>query len=48
LASERGDHAEAANLWRAVLAECPSDREAQDRLGIWSVVDRDSPNAHEA
>ena len=28
LAAERGDHAEAVRLWRAVLAECPGDREA--------------------
>jgi hypothetical protein len=28
LAAERGDHGEAARLWRAVLAECPGDREA--------------------
>ena len=28
LAAERGDHAEAAKLWREVLAECPGDREA--------------------
>ncbi len=27
-----GDHAEAAELWRAVLAECPGDREAVARL----------------
>jgi len=33
LAQERGDHAEAANLWRAVLAECSNDREAQRHLG---------------
>ncbi len=32
LARERGDHDEAANLWRAVLAECPNDREARDQL----------------
>jgi hypothetical protein len=28
LAAERGDQAEAARLWRAVLTECPGDREA--------------------
>jgi hypothetical protein len=28
LAEERGDGAEAARLWREVLAECPGDREA--------------------
>ncbi len=33
LAKERGDHSEAANLWRAVLAECPNDREARAHLG---------------
>jgi glycosyltransferase involved in cell wall biosynthesis len=33
LAKERGDQAEAANLWRAVLAEWPNDREARDHLG---------------
>jgi GT2 family glycosyltransferase len=32
LAAERGDHAEAARLWRAVLAECPGDREATANL----------------
>jgi tetratricopeptide (TPR) repeat protein len=32
LASERGNHAEAAQLWRAVLAECPGDREAVAKL----------------
>ena len=32
LAKERGDRDEAANLWRAVLAECPGDREAQHHL----------------
>jgi tetratricopeptide (TPR) repeat protein len=29
LARERGDHAEAECLWRAVLAECPGDHEAK-------------------
>ncbi len=33
LARERGDHAEEADLWRAVLAECPGDPEALARLG---------------
>jgi glycosyltransferase involved in cell wall biosynthesis len=33
LAAERGDHAEEEPLWRAVLAECPGDREALARLG---------------
>jgi hypothetical protein len=28
VSAERGDQAEAAQLWRAVLAECPGDREA--------------------
>ncbi len=32
LAEERGDSDEAARLWRAVLAECPGDREAEARL----------------
>jgi hypothetical protein len=32
LAAGRGDHAQAARLWRAVLAECPGDREALARL----------------
>jgi len=32
LAAERGDGAEAARLWRAVLAECPGDREALTHL----------------
>ena len=32
LAAERGDHGEAARLWRAVLAECPGDREAHKML----------------
>ena len=33
LARERGDIAEEVRLWRAVLAECPGDREALARLG---------------
>ena len=32
LAAERGDHREAARLWREVLAECPGDREALAQL----------------
>jgi glycosyltransferase involved in cell wall biosynthesis len=32
LAAERGDHEEEMRLWRAVLAECPGDREALARL----------------
>jgi glycosyltransferase involved in cell wall biosynthesis len=32
LAAERGDHDEAERLWRAVLAECPGDREALGKL----------------
>jgi tetratricopeptide (TPR) repeat protein len=32
LAAERGDPDEAARLWRAVLAECPGDREAMAKL----------------
>ena len=32
LAAERGNGAGAARLWRAVLAECPGDREALDKL----------------
>ena len=32
LATERGDLAEAARLWRAVLAECPGDRAALAHL----------------
>ena len=32
LAEERGDPAEAGALWRAVLAECPGDREALAKL----------------
>jgi glycosyltransferase involved in cell wall biosynthesis len=32
LAAERGDSAEAARLWRAVLAECPGDPEAIAQL----------------
>ena len=34
LAAERGDHAEAEQLWRDVLAECPGDREALAKLGM--------------
>jgi hypothetical protein len=34
LARERGDHAEAASLWRAVLAEHTNDREALARLMV--------------
>ena len=33
LAAERGDREEEARLWRAVLAECPGDREAACRAG---------------
>jgi tetratricopeptide (TPR) repeat protein len=33
LAEERADHAEAVRLWRAVLAACPGDAEAEGRLG---------------
>jgi glycosyltransferase involved in cell wall biosynthesis len=33
LAAERGDTAECARLWRGVLAECPGDREATEKLG---------------
>jgi glycosyltransferase involved in cell wall biosynthesis len=33
LARERGDVEEARRLWRAVLAECPGDREALERIG---------------
>ena len=33
LAAERGDPAEVARQWRAVLAECLGDREAVQRLG---------------
>ncbi len=32
LPEERGDRAEAGTLWMAVLAECPSDREAKAKL----------------
>jgi tetratricopeptide (TPR) repeat protein len=32
LATERGEHEEAVRLWRAVLAECPGDREAVAKL----------------
>jgi hypothetical protein len=32
LAEERGDRAEAAALWRAVLDECPGEAEALGRL----------------
>jgi tetratricopeptide (TPR) repeat protein len=32
LAMERGDRTEAENQWRAVLAECPGDREALSHL----------------
>jgi glycosyltransferase involved in cell wall biosynthesis len=37
LADERGDHAEAAEHWRAVLAECPGDREAR------AMIERSAP-----
>ncbi|MHB1559552.1 MAG: glycosyltransferase, partial [Isosphaeraceae bacterium] len=33
LAAERGDAAEEMRQWRAVLVECPGDREAVARLG---------------
>jgi hypothetical protein len=32
VAAERRDHAQAEQLWREVLAECPGDREAQAKL----------------
>jgi len=32
LAAERSDHAEAKKLWTEVLAECPGDREALEKL----------------
>ncbi len=32
LAAERGDAAEATRLWRAVLAECPGDRQADAQV----------------
>jgi hypothetical protein len=32
LAAERGDRDDEARHWRAVLAECPGDREATQRL----------------
>jgi hypothetical protein len=38
LAQERGDAIEAAEHWRAVLAECPSDREARARLERFPLV----------
>jgi glycosyltransferase involved in cell wall biosynthesis len=38
LATERGDHDEEERLWRAVLAECPGDREALARLKRLSTV----------
>ncbi len=37
LAMERGDRAEATNLWRAVPAECPNHREARDHLERFSL-----------
>jgi glycosyltransferase involved in cell wall biosynthesis/GT2 family glycosyltransferase len=33
LARERGDLAQEAELWREVMAECPGDRQALERLG---------------
>ncbi len=33
VAAQRGDMEEAKVQWRAVLAECPGDREATKRLG---------------
>jgi glycosyltransferase involved in cell wall biosynthesis len=33
LARQRGNHDEARALWRAVLDECPNDREARSQLG---------------
>jgi tetratricopeptide (TPR) repeat protein len=36
LALERGDHAEARRLWRAVLEECSNDGEALDQRGAAS------------
>jgi hypothetical protein len=34
LAAEQGDLAEARRLWRAVLAECPGDREAMAKFKV--------------
>ncbi len=34
LAAERGDREEAERLWRAVLEECPGDREATAKLDL--------------
>ena len=38
LAAERDDPAEASQQWRAVLAECPGDREALAMLGRFEGV----------
>ena len=38
LATERGDLEEAERLWRAVLAECPGDKEG--RLATWAARPR--------
>ena len=37
LSAERGDHAEARQLWADVLAECPGDREALAKLERFKV-----------
>jgi hypothetical protein len=40
LAAERGDHAEASRLWRAVPVECPGDHEALSRLQAHTAASR--------
>ena len=39
LAKERGDTRGSQRQWRAVLAECPGDREATEKLGRSGNVD---------
>jgi tetratricopeptide (TPR) repeat protein len=42
LAAQRGDAAEAARQWAAVLAECPGDAEARAALGLHGDAETDT------
>jgi hypothetical protein len=44
LARERGNDAEAESLWRAVLAECPGDRDAIRNLNAKKFSAPTDPN----
>jgi GT2 family glycosyltransferase len=47
LVEERGDRAEAARLWREVLAECPGDRDAVAALGRLARAIEAPPRPHD-